>query len=158
MNLSRNGVWVFLAVFAAICFCCCGGLGFLGYRTVASATKIKDEALAYGDDSVKAMCKSWDPAELEKRLSANLKRRTTHAQVMSAMSQPLKRYGPLKRLISSSVQHIGSFSALGGSQATTVMSWTECEFAKGPGKIQLNLRKENGEWTIDAFHISPDTQ
>jgi hypothetical protein len=158
MNLTRNGAWVFIAGFVATCFCCCGGLGFLGYRSVLSVAKTKDEALAYGDNSVKAICKSWDPAELESRASANLKRMDTHAKFVSAMVDPMKRYGPLKRLIGSSVRHMSSVSATNASQATTVVSWTQCEFEKGSGRVQLNLRKQYGQWSIDAMHVSPSDQ
>ena len=158
MNLTRNGVLVFIGMFVAICFSCCGGLGFLGYRTFALLAKTKDEALAYGDTSIRAICKSWDPAELELRASANLKRVATHAKAELAMSAPRERYGPLKRLIGSSVRHMSSVSATDSSQATTVVSWTQCQFEKGSGRIQLNLRKQYGRWSIDAIHISPTDQ
>ena len=154
--IAKNRVWLGVSVLVAMCVLCCGGGGFLLFRSVVSATKVKDEALSYGDASIRAICLAWDPVELEQRSSRNLKHLANHAQVKAAMANPLKRYGPLKRLISSSVRHISTSSRSGGMQATTVVTWTHCEFAKGLGRIQLNLRKVNGQWSIDALHVSPE--
>jgi hypothetical protein len=157
-NEQRTGnrmkrVWIASLGVGLAIVCLCGGVFLLVYPSARRDMKLKAEAVAYTNESIKAVCENWDPKELLKRASAKLKRVASLDRMKSLASGLAKKYGPLHRIINSSPRDAKNLLSSKSAPNFRLVTRTLCEFSKGQGLVELTLYRTGKTWEIDAFFL-----
>jgi len=140
-------LWIVLGVLFVVC---CGGGGIATYFIYGSAKKLTDDAGKFADETLTAVCTTWDGKALVQRASPELIDQNPPGALEDVCEQLNEILGPMQ-----------SFqSKLTGVQAKTEngVSWTEVTvvangtFKNGPGTIDMTLLKRNDKWGVLKFN------
>src|ERR1044072_6629904 len=155
---SYNGpamkvLWIVLGVLGSLCLIC--GVG--GYFVFNKGMTVINEAVTYGNDSVKAIGADWSIDEFERRapkiVSTNGKEKMT--QLMAIYKEKL---GSQKGDVKGDVLKEGGIHAENNNGVSQVKgTWTaDVQFENGPGHVTLEIVSHEGKWEIMNFQIQSD--
>lgn len=150
-----KALWIVLGIVAALGLICCGGLFFIGrgaFNTVMNANK---EAMAYSEESVKAISANWDAKELESRLDPESKSQFPPDRIKQIMSEGKERLGKLKKAAPFRMTDIDVNKASTPGATTQIELHGLCSFEKGDADVIFKLAKRDEKWSIMNFVVTP---
>ncbi|HLK16151.1 MAG TPA: hypothetical protein VKT78_15205 [Fimbriimonadaceae bacterium] len=142
-------VWTGCAFFCLLGLICSGGLFFNGHSILSSSRDSSTSAAAYGMATLRAVSKSWDRAELERRLDPSARASLVEAVVRAG--EPLGGLKHAKPLAPSAINE----SRPNGTKRTTVTLIDEATFEHGVAQIRLVLVFADDQWHVRDFEILP---
>ena len=117
--------------------------------------KLDREATAYIQDAVPKIVTNWNSQELVDRATPELMAAAKSRDKIDRLFVIFQRLGSLKHL-DKPKGTVGS-SAFTGAGTVTLGSYTaQAEFEKGEATIEIQLRRVNGAWKTNGFHINSD--
>lgn len=149
-----KALWIVLGVLAACCLVCCGGAIFFGRGFVEKGMAAYKDAQAYADESIRAIAKTWDVNELEKRASPEFKGEEPHHAMAGRMEDCKERLGSLESVgkTESFSFNTGATTSEGAYQQVTMR--IRAEFEKGPAEITITVAKAPAGWQINQFRVN----
>lgn len=138
-------------VLGVILLLCCGSGGAVLFFTYRAGTAVMSEAQSYGDESLNAICKTWDAAELERRAAKELIDQNPPGTLAGVVDK-LKVLGPLQSL-KSSVTGLEAKTSTEAGTYTLAKYSADCVFEKAPRIAELELIKRGDEWRILTINI-----
>jgi hypothetical protein len=117
-----------------------------------SEEKVLDsESRAYAADTVMAITKHWDSAELWKRSTPHFREITRRDDVQAVFTIAGAALGPLTEYLSAAGQ--ATVSTANSPTTASAEYVAKGSFQKGDPDFQMVMMKVGDAWMIDVFHI-----
>jgi hypothetical protein len=128
-----------------------GGIGI--FVIARNGAALDAESKDYVDDAVVTITAHWNPDELMKRASPNLRQIAKPDDIVGLFGAAMTALGPL-------VDYQGAkggslVSAMSGSGTTISARYVaHARYARSDADLELSLLKVDGVWKIEGFHIN----
>lgn len=144
----RKLLYVLGALFLGILVLGGSGFAYLAYV----GTGLDRQARQYADAAIPAIVGTWSAEALEQRATPDLLHSMTPkaARAMFAMFAEL---GPLVRYDGAKGQAM-MHTTLGKGETVSADYVARAQFTHGDAVINLHLRKVDGVWKVDGFHVN----
>ena len=152
--MNKVLMWVLIGA-GALCLIC-GGVMFLGGRTLFKAgAELQQESETYADGMLSRVGKEWDPAELKKEASDEFLKATSDEALAGFMNLIRTKLGAYKSHSTFKMSNI-NMQNNNGVSTTNITLAAPGQFEKGPGNIEIDLVKRDDTWKVVNLNIKSD--
>ena len=144
-----KAVWITCSVLCVFGLICSGVLFMTGRSILKATTEANAAADEYALSTVKAVCRTWDAAELKRQLDPSAA--PGLADAVMAAGKPL-----------GSLQSAGAFTASStavsddnGLKTTVIKVQDSATFEHGTARVNLIVVYSNDAWKVRDFQITP---
>lgn len=138
--------WIIAIV--AVLVVCCGGGGLITFFVVRMGMGVMSEAKNYGDQSVTAICTTWDASALSSRAAPELIAQNPEGTLENVVATMAPAMGPLKSIESSSITGVEAKSATGQTSYMEAQYQGVILCEKGKADVTMTILKRNDKWEI----------
>lgn len=126
-----------------------------GFATVAwKGSALDKDSRSYVDAAVPAIVAHWNPDELIRRATPELRASTARDQLDSLFQRSSFLLGPMVQYDGATGQALMSyFSGTGSTVSARYLA--RVRFEKGEAAFQILLMKRDGKWLIHGFYVQP---
>ena len=123
---------------------------------IPKALKLDHEATAYIQDTVPKIVAKWNSHELIDRATPDLLSATKSGTEIDRIFNMFRELGTLSH-IDTPTGTVGSHVLSREKGVVTVGNYkVHADFEKGPATISIQLKREDGGWKINGFHIDSE--
>lgn len=145
-----------LAIVGALAIFVVGVFAVLIVIGLNSIKPMKAEAVAYADEAIQAIATDWDDDAFVDRASAALLSQLSQDELRVIMAFGQHHLGPMSDYQGAACEIVGFEYTTKNGERVTATCEARAEHERGAASYALTLLKQNDNWSMLGFFVTPD--